>query len=165
MLNRKHKKESKNKISEKKKKYLFSDEHKKNLSESHKGKKINDVVKKKMSESQKKIKRNSLSEETKQKIKSKKIGVKLSEQTKHKMSESHKGVKNHFFGKQHSNETLSKTRKPILLIDDNNNVIREYAGVNLAAKELGIKQSGISLVLSGKYKTTKGLKFVYKNGE
>ena len=37
-----------------------------------------------------------------------KKGVKLSEETKKKMSESHKGKNNHFYGKKHSKESITK---------------------------------------------------------
>lgn len=165
MLNRKHSEETKKQMSEIRLGVVFSDEHKKNISKAHIGKIISDETKEKMSKSQKLVKHNPLSIETKEKIRNKKIGKKLSNETKEKMSESHKGKKNHFYGKSHSNETLLKTRKPIIQLDENNNFIKEWSGINEAAKELGIRQSGISLVLSGKYRITSGFKFIYKNGK
>lgn len=165
MLNRKHSIETKKQMSEVRIGIIFTDEHKKNLSKAHKGKIISEETKKKMSESQKLVPHNPVSEETKEKIRNKKLGKILSNETKKKMSESHKGEKNHFFGKSHSKETLLKTRKPIIQLDKDNNFIKEWSGVNEASIELGIRQSGISLVLSGKYKITSGFKFIYKNGE
>ena len=108
MLNRKHSKETKQQMSEIRTGIVFTDEHKKNLSKAHKGKTISDETKEKMSKSQKLVKRTPMSEETKEKIRNTKKGVKLSEETKKKMSESHKGEKNHFYGKTHSEKTITK---------------------------------------------------------
>jgi len=104
-----------------------------------------------------------LSDETKQKISKAHVGKKLSEETKQKIKESGIGCKNHFYGKNHSDETLLKTRKPIIQLDLNNNFIKEWCGINEAAKSLGLRQSGISAVLVGRYKMTGGYIFKYKN--
>lgn len=52
------------------------------------------------------------SEETRRKIKEKRAKQIYTEETKLKISESHKGEKNHFYGKNHSEESLIKMRKP-----------------------------------------------------
>ncbi len=163
MLNRKHTDKTKEKMSISMSGKKKSSEHKIKLSDSHTGKKLSDETKEKISATQKLIKRDKLSDETKEKMSLAHKGKKLSDETKQKMSNAHSGVNNHFFGKTHSKETLLKTRKPIIQLDKDNNFIKEWCGVNNAAKELGIKQSGISLVLNGKYKTTGGFKFIYKN--
>ena len=164
-LNRNMSEETKKKISQSKIGVKFSKEHKKNLSEAHMGKKISEETKKKMSNSSpyKNTKKGNLDNNIKEKISLSKKGKKMSEETKKKMSETHKGIKNSFYGKKHTEETLLKMKKPIIQIDINDNFIKEWSGVNEAARSLGIRQSGISLVLSGKYKITSGFKFIYKN--
>lgn len=163
MLNRKHSVETKQQMSEVRIGMKLSDEHKKNISKAHKGKIISEETKKKMSISQKSVIHNPLSEEIKEKIRNKKLGKKASNETKKKMSESHSGEKNHFYGKKHSDETLNKTRKPIIQLNIDGEIIKEWSGINEAAKSLNIRQSGISAVLCGRYKITSGFKFIYKN--
>lgn len=108
MLNRKHSDETKKQMSMSRVGIKFTEEHKEKLSEAHKGKNISNETKQKMSESQKLVKRKPMSEETKEKIRNAKKGVKLSAETKKKMSESHMGEKNHFYGKNHSKEAITK---------------------------------------------------------
>jgi hypothetical protein len=59
---------------------------------------------------------------------------------------------------------LGKTyeTKPILQVDIYGNIIKEWDGVVICAKELNISVSGISKVLTGVSKTTKGYIFIYK---
>ncbi len=142
----------------------FTEEHKANLSKAHIGKVISAETKKKMSEAQKLITHKPMSEETKEKIRNIKIGKKVSNETKEKMSKAHSGVKNGFYKKTHSDETLKKTRVPIIQLTKDGEFIKEWCGINEAARMLGIKQSGISAVLAGRYKITSGYKFIYKNG-
>lgn len=160
---RKLSEEHKKKISESRIGIVFSEEHKNKLSKAHIGKVIGRETKEKMSNSQKLITHKPMSKETKEKISKIKTGKKLSNETKEKIRESHYGEKNHFFGKKHSDETLSKTRKPIIQLSIDGEIIKEWSGINEAAKSLNIKQSGISAVLCGKYKITHGFKFIYKN--
>jgi len=42
-------------------------------------------------------------------------------------------------------------------------VLKEWEGISICAKELNLNISGISKVLTGISKTTKGYKFKYKN--
>jgi len=115
-LNRKMSNETKKKMSDAKVGIKFTDEHKENLSKSRIGKILSDETKKKMSDSQKLVIRKPMSEETKEKIRKSKKGIKLSKETKEKMSKSHMGNKNHFYGKNHSEETIikiSETKKGI----------------------------------------------------
>lgn len=107
-LNRKMSNETKKKMSDAKLGIKFTDEHKENLSKSRIGKILSDETKKKMSDSQKLVIRKPMSEETKEKIRKTKKGIKLSKETKEKMSKSHMGDKNHFYGKNHSEETIIK---------------------------------------------------------
>jgi len=107
-LNRKMSNETKKKMSDAKLGIKFTDEHKENLSKSRIGKILSNETKKKMSDSQKLVIRKPMSEETKEKIRKTKKGIKLSKETKEKMSKSHMGDKNHFYGKNHSEETIIK---------------------------------------------------------
>ena len=142
----------------------LSDEHKRNISKAHMGKQLSDETKNKMSKAQKLIIHEPMSETTKEKIRKVKIGKKASNETKEKMSKAHSGEKNHFYGKKHSEETLRKTRKEIIQLSADGEFIKEWVGVNEAAKLLGIRQSSISNVLVGRNKITSGYKFIYKNG-
>lgn len=160
---RKLSEEHKKKISESRIGIVFSDDHKNKISKAHIGKTITNETREKMSISQKLIIHEPMKEETKEKISKIKTGKKASDETKEKMSDSHSGEKNHFYGKKHSDETLSKTRKPIIQLNIDGEIIKEWSGINEAAKSLNIRQSGISAVLCGRYKITSGFKFIYKN--
>lgn len=164
-LNRKMSDKTKKKMSEVRIGMKFSDKHKENLSLAHIGKIVSDETKKKISNGSpyKGIKKGNLPDETKLKISTSKKGKTISEETRKKMSIAHNGINNHFFGKKHTFESLSKTRKIIIQLDVNGNFIKEWNGVNIAAKELNINQSNISAVLTGKQKITKGFKFKYKD--
>lgn len=72
------------------------------------GVKKSDEVKRRISE---KLKGKKLSEETKRKLSESHKGKKLSQETRQKMSESRQGEGNPFWGKTHSEETLTKIRK------------------------------------------------------
>jgi hypothetical protein len=52
--------------------------------------------------------------------------------------------------------------QPIYLIDDNNNIIKEYKSMNCASKELGINSSHIGRMLKGQQTHVKGYKFKAK---
>lgn len=61
-------------------------------------------------------------------------------------------------------------KKPIILINDKNNKIKEYNSIKEAAQELNLYNSNISKVCNGKLKHTGGYAFIfrkdfYKNGE
>jgi group I intron endonuclease len=151
--------------------YIFSDESKLKMSNYHKnkppmsnetkellrkinlgdknpmfGKKHSDEIKVKISE---KLTGKKLSLETKEKIKNANIGKKMLEETKQKLREINLGKKY---------ET-----KPIIQIDIYDNEIKEWEGISICAKELNLNISGISKVLTGISKTTKGYRFKYKN--
>lgn len=162
-LNRKMSPETREKMSKARSGKKFTEQHKENLSKSHTGKSIPEEVRNKMRESQKLIKHNPLSEETKRKISISKSGSTHTHETKLKMSENRKGENNPFYGKTHSEEYLSKRRKPIIQLTLNNEFIKEWPGVNEAARQLNIKQCNISAVLSGKQTRTKNFKFKYKD--
>ena len=110
------------------------------------GKKHSDEIKVKISE---KLTGRKVSLETKEKIKNANIGKKMLEETKKKLREINLGKK--------------YDSKPIIQIDNNGNVLKEWEGISICAKELNLNISGISKVLTGISKTTKGYKFKYKN--
>ena len=52
--------------------------------------------------------------------------------------------------------------KPIYQVDENRNIIKKYKSIAIASKELNLNPSAISSVCNGRYKTTKGYRFIYK---
>lgn len=52
--------------------------------------------------------------------------------------------------------------KQIYLLDENNNIIKEYYSINSASKELKLDNSSITKVCKGRLKQTKGYRFCYK---
>lgn len=97
-------------------------------------------------------------------------GKKLSEETKAKKSES---MKEYYKTHDHPNKNkkmsdeqkkiLSKRwSKPIIQFDLENNKIREWESIKVAAKNLGITESTIVLYLKGKTKKPQKYKWEYK---
>jgi hypothetical protein len=167
MLNRKHSKETKEKMRSSALGKKKSENHRKNIGLSMKGRVISDEERRRRSEnsSLKGVKKSPLSDITKKKISNSKKGSIHSNETKEKMRLSHMGNKNVFYGKNHSNEYLLKKRKPIIQLDINDNFLKEWLSITDAAEKLKLNISGISRVLKGKYKTCGGYKFIYKNNE
>lgn len=98
------------------------------------------------------------SDEVKEKMSQSKLGTTRSEKTKSKISNT---LKLHTRTEEHKiNNGLSK-RIPILQYDKNNNFIREWDSIKSAREELKI--SNISNCLSGKYKTSGGFIWKYKD--
>lgn len=107
------------------------------------------------------------SQDSIEKIKNSKIGYKFSEDTKAKMSES---AKNKPPMSDKTKELLRQFNlgksfgtKSIQEIDENGNIINSWDGITICAKELNLSISGISKVLTGKQKMTKGHIFIYNN--
>ena len=165
MLNRQHSDETKMKMRLSALNRFPSEETKEKMSRSHMGKHRSEETKNKIRTSHKLLKHSPLSEDTKRKIRDAKKGKFASKETKEKMRLSHMGEKNHFYGKNHSDEYLLRKRKPIIQLDINDNFINEWSSITEAANYLKIECSGISYVLSGKYKTSGGFKFKFKNNE
>lgn len=77
---------------------------------------------------------------------------------------------NHWiFGRKHSKERIRRNkiseaiRKPVLQLDLNDNVIKEYSSLTEAAKELNSHSGSISHAIQGKrVKKHKGFKWKYK---
>ncbi len=125
-----------------------------------------------------------------QKIKNKdrkpsRLGLKTSEEHKQKISKANKGKtwgdniervnkfselkkkqcsgeNNPFFGKRHSEETLKKISKPIIMFDKNMNFLNEYKSLTECSEKTGFPMSKISSVANGKLKHYKKLIFKYK---
>lgn len=113
------------------------------------------------------------------------LGVKTSEEHKKKIGEANKGKtwycdkervekfsklkkeqyngeNNPFFGKQHSEDSLKKIRKEIIMYDENMVKLNEYKSLTDCSKITGFPMSKISSVANGKIKHYKKFKFEYK---
>jgi group I intron endonuclease len=167
MLHRKHTNETKLKMKNSSLGKKKSESHCKNIGLSKKGIPLTIEHKQKISNSNplkgKKIGPHSI--DVRKKISMTKKGKKMSDETKLKMSKSHMGIKNHFYGKKHSEEFMETKRKKIIQLTINGEFIKEWNSLSEASKILGIYIGNISNVLRGKYKTTGGFKFKYKNNE
>ena len=64
-------------------------------------------------------------------------------------------------GKKLSKEHLEKISKPIALIDKNGSIIKEYASIVEASRELALVRKSITKVCDKEYKQTKGYIFKY----
>ena len=145
-------KETKRKISESNKNKKVSEATRKKMSEAQRGKVVSEETKKKLSEIAKQRTGNKNgfygkkhSEETRQKIG--KASKNQSKETRLKQSEAHKGVKNHGI-------------KPIDQYDKNGNFIKHWDYIQLAANELKICASHISVCAKGTRKSAGG--FVWR---
>ena len=95
---------------------------------------------------------------------------KRSEVTKRKISDNHayfRGEKNPLFGKHHSEESrkkMSENRpsKPVLQFSKNGELIAEYPSTREAERQTGCYQSNICACCKGKYKSTGGYIWRYK---
>lgn len=72
------------------------------------------------------------------------------------------GENNPFFGKHHSEDTLKKIRKEIIMYDNNMVKISEYISLTECSKITGFPMGKISSVANGKIKHYKKFKFEYK---
>ena len=108
------------------------------------------------------------SEETLKLISDKKTGQKHTEETKIKMVNSAKIKDKSFYKNESRNIKISNAmlgnsfnNKKIIQIDNDGNEIKIWGSLNECSKVLNIHSTGISAVLSGKQKTTKGYRFKY----
>jgi group I intron endonuclease len=83
------------------------------------------------------------------------LGFEKTEKAKKLISLANSGNK-YCVGRKQSEESLAKTRKKIVCSNGNT-----YAGIGVAAKELGLQRGNISSVLTGKLPHTGNLKFKY----
>lgn len=95
-----------------------------------------------------------VTDETREKIRQKAIGREVSDETRQKLSEAGKvrteGRENYW----KSGNVGKKTRKAVLQYTKEGNFIREFEGVNVAAKELGM--SATTIITSLKHKNIVG---------
>ena len=92
----------------------------------------------------------------------------MSEEAKNKISESKKGTvawnkgkKTGPMKKEHIINSANAHKKPVIMLDKERNIIKEYAGA-VDAKKDGFNSDSISLVCRGKGKTHKGYKWEFK---
>jgi hypothetical protein len=76
--------------------------------------------------------------------------------------EQYNGENNPFFGKHHSEDSLKKIRKEIIMYDENMVKVNEYKSLTDCSKITGFPISKISSVANGKIKHYKKFKFEYK---
>jgi group I intron endonuclease len=147
-------------------------EHIQKIIDYHTGKQLSENHKNKISESMKGEKNHFYgqkhSEETLKLISDKKTGQKHTEETKIKMINSAKIKDKSFYKNENRNIKISNAmlgnsfnNKKIIQIDNDGNEIKIWDSLNECSKALNIHSSGISAVLSGKQKTTKGYRFKY----
>lgn len=127
-----------------------------------------------------------LSEETKQKISESNKGRKYTEEQKQKISKANTGKPGFWRGKvrgkefgEHLSKILkgvgkvskgipkpvgfnSHLSKPIIQLNLNGELIKEWESINQASKTLNLDATGISKVANGKYKTAYGFKWRFK---
>ena len=110
----------------------------------------------------KSLKGGKLSETTKQKMSLSRIGKKLSKETKEKISMKHRG-------KKLSNESINKIkinnpgRKPVIQYDILGNFIAEHNSLYDAERSVGGNATNISSACNGKFKTSYGYIWKFKN--
>lgn len=64
---------------------------------------------------------------------------------------------------KHPQEWKNKLSKPVIQFDTNKNIVKEYNSVKEASEKTGIIKQNISSALSGKYITSGGFIWKYKN--
>lgn len=116
---------------------------------------LGELVNQKISNSKKGSKH---TEDTKKLLSKIKTGTKHSDETKAKFTEIRKGAGNPMWGKKRPES--SKNYQKILQMDLDGNIIKEWVGVTIAAKELKISRQAITDVCYGRHKTAGGFKWV-----
>lgn len=88
------------------------------------------------------------------------LGKKFSEETKLKMSNARIGMR---FTREHKAKLGVKLRKPVVQLNDNGEVIKEWESVTAACKDPKYAEYFIRSFVNGKIKYTRGLHFKYKH--
>ena len=152
-----HCEETKRKISEANKGRHRSEEYKRKFcgeNNPNYGKHLSEETRRKISEAQK---GKHHSEESKRKISETHKGKKRSDETRRKISEARKGLcygeKNPFYGKHHSEETISQ-----YTLDGE--FVREWSSIVEINRDLGLSISAISNCIAGRSKSSYG--FIWK---
>lgn len=102
-----------------------------------------------------------LSEETKAKIGNANRKYVMSEQHKAAISAFHKGKPWSEEEREKITAAGKKYWRKVVCLDSEGNFIREFESITIAAKAVGVDQSAISNVLSGRNKTSKGFIWRY----
>ena len=90
-------------------------------------------------------------------------GKTATDSTRKKISDSHKGNKHWNFGKHLPDSHKSKLYNPILQLDLNGILIKEFPSINKACEVLNLKKTSISNNLTGRSEiVSKRFKFKYK---
>ena len=100
-----------------------------------------------------------LSKETKEKISKSNTGKKRTQIIKDKLRESHLGIK------CHSSEWIKTLSKPVCQFTTDNVFIAEFASIKEASEVTNVIKQNISSAVRGKYKTSGGFIWRYKNKE
>ena len=116
------------------------------------------VVNQKISQAKKGFKHSDI---TKKAISDYRKGKKHSEKTIKHFSETRKNDKNPMFGKKRSE--ASKKYKKVIQLTLDGEFIKEWDGVTIASKYLGISRQSITDVCYGRHKTAGGYKWLLKN--
>ena len=114
----------------------------------------------------------SWTEEHRKKISESLTGKHLSEEHRKKLSDNHadfRGEKHPMFGKHLSEETKNKIKenipsKPVLQFSKSGEFISEYPSTMEAERKTGCYHTNISACCKGKYKSTGGFIWKYKEG-
>lgn len=71
------------------------------------------------------------------------------------------GMKGKKLSKERIEQMIKINSKPIALIDDDGNIVKEYKSQKEATVELGLTKGAVTRVCKGEYKQTKGYRFIY----
>lgn len=164
--------------------YRHTDQSKNKISKIHKGKTISDEHKKILSEVHSNRVYPPRTEEHTRNLIESRAGYVTSDETKLKLSKAFSGKNNPMYGKHHSEETKKKiidsrsgykhsqetidkiTRsglKPVLQLDKDNNIIKEWKSIKEAGEHLKLDRGSISSCCNGKrYKKVGGFKWKFK---
>jgi hypothetical protein len=94
------------------------------------------------------------------KIANSNFGIIHTDQSRKKMSIGHIGLKR----SKEAQEKISKSQyKPVIQIDFQGNIIKEFPSMIVAAKEINCKRTGISMCCSGRIKTAGGYHWCKKS--
>jgi hypothetical protein len=130
-----------------------------NLTDGGDGGNLGENINKKISE---KLKNRKYSLETITKMSESAKKRKISDEGRKSLSEKRKGKNNPMFGKKQSELCVYSKYKPILQLDLEGNLIREWLGIKLASTNLNINKNTIRMVCQNLRKTAGGFKWKYK---
>lgn len=131
------------------------------LRQSRLGKKASEETRRRLSEAHKGQIR---TPEAIEKARLKLIGKKKTEETKRKISESHKGKKNSKVHNENTRKAIIKLQgRPVLQYTLDGNFLREWEASSVAADYYKVDRSSLMRCCQGKFKSSCGYKWKYKN--